>query len=221
MPKSLKNFVPVDGFENYLVDPYGRVYSLSRKKLRVPVKSSRGYWQLHLWKDGKVFTKKFHRLVATAFIPNPENKPEVNHIYGNKQDNRAKHLEWVTAKENLEHAMAAGLRVKTLNRDEVYEIWKKLNNPVNQTAKEFGVSQSAINNIYRGRNWLDIFEEHKHLLPPVREKQTTKLSLSPDDILYIRETSGKISASKLAKLYSISSSTIRNIRNYVGAYANV
>lgn len=60
-------------------------------------------------KDGVMYNHAVHRLVASAFIPNPENKPQVNHIDGNKQNNDARNLEWVTRSENQQHALRTGL----------------------------------------------------------------------------------------------------------------
>lgn len=69
-----------------------------------PTDNGYGYLIVGLSKNGKRKNFYLHRLVAEAFIPNPENKPEVNHKKGNKYDNRACNLEWVTRSENQIHA---------------------------------------------------------------------------------------------------------------------
>ena len=67
------------------------------------------YRVVTLCKDGKSKTFLIHRLVAVAFIPNPENKPQVNHIDGNPCNNNLSNLEWVTGSENMQHAIRTGL----------------------------------------------------------------------------------------------------------------
>lgn len=62
-----------------------------------------------LCKNGIAKFKKVHRLVAESFIPNPENKPQINHIDGNKQNNNIYNLEWVSNRENMQHAFSTGL----------------------------------------------------------------------------------------------------------------
>jgi hypothetical protein len=86
-------------------------YSQLRKgKMKKITLDKDGYGLLHLYKNNKNHTRKAHRLVLQAFVPNPENKPQVNHINGNKLDNRVENLEWCTDKENKIHAFATGLR---------------------------------------------------------------------------------------------------------------
>lgn len=72
-------------------------------------KQSQGYSQVSLCKKGRRITKRLNRLVAIAFLPNPYNKPQVNHIDGNKSNNCANNLEWVTDIENKKHAKEHGL----------------------------------------------------------------------------------------------------------------
>lgn len=73
----------------------------------------RGYETIGLTKDHIQLTKPVHRIIAKAFIPNPENKPEINHKDGNKLNNSIENLEWVTESENTLHAFRLGLRKTT------------------------------------------------------------------------------------------------------------
>lgn len=66
-------------------------------------------YHVELWKDNKRTVKMIHRLVAEAFVPNPDGKPQVNHIDGNRMNNSIENLEWVTCSENSDHAYRTGL----------------------------------------------------------------------------------------------------------------
>ena len=94
-------------YPNYQVSNLGRVYSVPRIESRGGFLSTnnngRGYMTVMLSIGGKQKRAYIHRLVARAFIPNPENKPEVNHKDGNKQNNCVGNLEWVTRTENATH----------------------------------------------------------------------------------------------------------------------
>lgn len=95
----------VVGYEGlYQVSNIGNVKSLNNNCIRKPIKHRCGYLRVDLWRDGKMQNAYVHRLVAQAFIPNPENKAQVNHINGNKTDNRTDNLEWVTNAQNATHA---------------------------------------------------------------------------------------------------------------------
>lgn len=92
----------------YLVSDTGKIRSKRSDREKAP-RISKGYMIVDVYKDGQRSTKRIHRLVAEAFVPNPHNKPDVNHKDGNKLNNSSSNLEWVTKKENCKHAWENGL----------------------------------------------------------------------------------------------------------------
>lgn len=100
----------------YQVSNFGNVRSIidnhgkEKCKLKVPYPCRKGYLYVQLFVKDAHFRDSLHRLVAKAFLPNPENKKTVNHIDGNKANNHVSNLEWATHSENLLHAHATGLK---------------------------------------------------------------------------------------------------------------
>lgn len=165
----------IQGYEGlYKVSNFGRVKSLKRKALNGvalrPIKERflsggrlNGYLLANLSKNGKTKSFRIHRLVAEAFILNPKNKLQVNHINGIKSDNRASNLEWATSHENQSHAWKTGLnthkgescRFATLRETEVLEIKYLITMGFYQKeiAIAYGVTSSAISCIRHGKSW--------------------------------------------------------------------
>lgn len=102
-------WVTIPDFPNYQITKEGRVRNRLTGKERKINSSKRGYSVVSLRKDGKFYLRTIHRLLAEMFIPNPDGKPEINHIDGNKTNYSLSNLEWVTKRENLIHARNTGL----------------------------------------------------------------------------------------------------------------
>ena len=104
MPK--ERWKTVDGHPNYEVSSLAKVRNKVTGNMLTPYDDGKGYLRVKV--DGK--SLRLHILVALAFLPNPDNKPTVNHIHGNKYDNRASQLEWATYSEQIQHVWDTGLR---------------------------------------------------------------------------------------------------------------
>lgn len=89
----------ITGFEDYKVSNAGQVFSIKRNKL-LKAYEKKGYYGVWLYQDKKRYFRMVHRLVATAFIPNIENLPQINHKDENSKNNNVENLEWCTAKYN-------------------------------------------------------------------------------------------------------------------------
>lgn len=101
--------------KNYLVSKDGRIKSKRRNKELTPKENWDGYHRIQIWDSGKCNMISWHRVVAITYIPNPDNKPVVNHKDGNKTNNHVDNLEWVTQSENIQHSWNNGLSVKQFN----------------------------------------------------------------------------------------------------------
>lgn len=98
----------IKGYEGYYeVSSYGKVKS--KNKILKPFFNGKGYLYVNLCKDGKRETISIHRLIGIMFIPNPDNKPQINHIDGIKINNFVNNLEWTTNGENVKHAYSNNL----------------------------------------------------------------------------------------------------------------
>ena len=160
--KDIKKFEGV-----YQISNFGRVrriYNKSFKLLKLNANDGR-YFKICLCFKGKdnLFWTSGHQLVANAFIPNPCNKKEVNHKDGDKKNNFWLNLEWVTPKENIQHAIKLGKILKgeqsataKLCNSDILKIKKKyLTGKYTQLqlAKKFNVHRHTIGLIVRGKTW--------------------------------------------------------------------
>ena len=178
---------PVVGFEGlYEVSSHGKVRSCERPRRDKPfgtlrsrlrkIDASRRYPQVALLnREGAKTTISLHRLVATAFLPNPDNKPCINHKDGNSKNALVENLEWVTYQENLTHAIQTGAAARNgagnpnakLCEEQVHQILARLRAGENsfEIAEDFPISPAGVLDIAMNRSWKSIPRERIH--PPM------------------------------------------------------
>jgi hypothetical protein len=153
--------IPIKGFEGiYEIDLSGNVYSVLRQRYNSlgrlytykpkrikPIAHETGYQVVNLCLDGEIRTIRLHRIIAEHLIPNPHNKPFVNHKDGNKANNVISNLEWVTELENTEHAIKSGL-FKVNGFDNPYSKFTQEDALIMQRLELYGLSKVEIGKVF-------------------------------------------------------------------------
>lgn len=153
----MEKWKKISGYKYYLISNLGRVKSINDKGnwgdgriLKTIVRKS-GYCVVNLWSysgsDKKMKQHKVHKLVANAFIPNTKNKPIINHIDGDKENNKAANLEWCTHSENMVHSYKNGLH-KVDKGNKTTKLNKKQVKEIRQRYKEENISQADLSKDY-------------------------------------------------------------------------
>ena len=143
---------PIPGYEGlYSATSDGRIYRHPRKRSKpgfLKLRANTLYSRVPLWKDGVTQCHHVHRLVASAFLPNLHNKPQVNHKNFNKHDNSVENLEWVTMRENWNHAKDhgkyRGIMLTEEEQVELYDLRCTRLYTLQKLAKRFGISVSTV-----------------------------------------------------------------------------
>ena len=124
----------IKDFENYLITKDGDIYSNYFYKKIKSSKDKNGYLRTRLVNKSGRKSVFIHRLLAIAYLPNPLNKPHINHKDGNKSNNKLSNLEWCTHKENMQHAWDNNLyadyseSIKKANKARSIEVYDTVNN---------------------------------------------------------------------------------------------
>lgn len=151
----MEQWKAIDGYPRYEISNEGNVRNIKTGRVLKLSNDNLGYKRTYLYANGKRKTVLVHRLVAAAFIPNLESKPEVNHINGKPEDCRAENLEWVTCSENQAHAHNVLRREpsgcfnhrKKVLCDETGVIYAS----VREAALQTGIKGQSISRVCRGK----------------------------------------------------------------------
>lgn len=174
--ENLEEFVPINGYECiYEINRKGVIKRISRlviknvgsgfckdKFMRERIGPD-GYYYLRLCKNRKQNRQRIHRMIAITFIPNPQNKPCVNHINGIKTDNRVENLEWCTISENAIHSYKTGLnkqRQRSVTCTKTGKVWDSISDCAKDNNIKYYTLCSKVNG-RRTNNTTYIYDNNK------------------------------------------------------------
>ena len=144
----------IEGYENYLIFEDGVIInSKSGKEMKCRI--NKGYYTIGLRKVGERKFFKLHRLIALAYIPNPDNKPCIDHINRNRGDNRIENLRWVTTSENCRNKSC-------YNKLGLQHIYKKINKKMKQGfTYQFEITRPELKHFYSNKD-LEVLIEYRN-----------------------------------------------------------
>ena len=145
----------IEGYENYIIFEDGKIINSKTGREMKPSLNTNSYYQIELSKDGKRKIFKLHRLIALAFIPNPDNKPVIDHINRNTQDNGIENLRWATKSENHRNKSC-------FSNTGLQFIYKKKNKRMKQGFYySFQIKRPDLNHNYSNKD-LEVVKEYRN-----------------------------------------------------------
>lgn len=191
---------PIDGFEGlYAVSSKGKVMNLKSGRILKHCSTPQGYAKVALCNgNGKIKQITVHRLVAEAFIENPDNLPEVNHIDENKTNNDVTNLEWVTASQNIKHSVhQRSCKINQLSLDgELINTWESSH----EIQRELGYIYSNIIKCCKNKRKQANGYRWEYVDPSQQQKQNRPVAALTKDGEYVAEYKSIADASRCLKI---------------------